>query len=95
MKSALNSHTLSVSVAASSYAFQTYSSGIFANSSCGTNTNHATNVVGWGTSGSTEYWLMRNSWGTSWGDAGYMKLAIVDGKGICGVQMEPLTVASN
>ena len=89
MKSALNSHTLSVSVAASSYAFQTYSSGIFANSSCGTNTNHATNVVGWGTSGSTEYWLMRNSWGTSWGDAGYMKLAIVDGKGYCAIQTYP------
>jgi cathepsin L len=89
MKSALDSHTLSVSVAASSYAFQTYSSGVFADSTCGTYTNHATNVVGWGTDGSTEYWLMRNSWGTSWGDNGYMKLAIVDGHGYCAIQTAP------
>lgn len=89
MKSALISHTLSVSVAASSYAFQTYSSGVFANSACGTRTDHATNVVGWGTSGSTEYWLMRNSWGTGWGDNGYMKLAIVDGAGYCAIQTYP------
>ncbi len=52
-------------------------------------------VVGWGVSGTTEYWTVRNSWGTSWGEKGYMRVAIVDGAGICGVQMEPLTVKTN
>jgi len=33
---------------------------------------------------------MRNSWGTTWGMKGYMNMEIVSGKGICGVQMEPL-----
>jgi len=47
-------------------------------------------VVGWGSSGTTDYWTLRNSWGTSWGEKGYMRVAIVDGKGICGIQMEPL-----
>ena len=54
--------------------FQTYTSGIFNASTCGTNLDHATNVVGWGTSGTTDYWIMRNSWGTSWGEKGYMQL---------------------
>ncbi len=90
MKSALNSHVLSVAIQANKMVFQTYTSGIFNASTCGTNLDHATNVVGWGTSGSTEYWIMRNSWGTSWGEKGYMQLEIVSGKGICGIQMEPL-----
>jgi len=33
---------------------------------------------------------MRNSWGTSWGESGYMKLAIVDGPGICAIQSGPV-----
>jgi len=33
---------------------------------------------------------MRNSWGASWGMSGYMNMEITSGKGICGVQMEPL-----
>ena len=47
-------------------------------------------VVGWGTSGTTEYWLLRNSWGKTWGESGYMRVQIIAGNGICGVQMEPL-----
>jgi len=33
---------------------------------------------------------MKNSWAETWGDAGYMKLAIVDGAGICGIQKDVL-----
>jgi cathepsin L len=89
MKSALNSHVLSVAIEADQRVFQTYSSGIFNSSKCGTRLDHATNVVGWGESSGTPYWIMRNSWGKTWGDKGYMMLEIVSGKGICGIQMEP------
>ena len=89
MKSALKSHVLSVAIEADKSVFQRYSSGIFNSTSCGTRLDHATNVVGWGTKSGTDYWIMRNSWGKSWGMSGYMELEIVSGKGICGIQMEP------
>jgi len=90
MKSALNSHVLSVAIEADKSVFQMYSGGVFTSTRCGTSLDHATNVVGWGTDSSYgDYWLMRNSWGKSWGDKGYMKLQIVSGKGLCGIQMEP------
>lgn len=91
MKAALaNSYALSVSIQANQYSFQAYTSGIFTNTRCGTNLDHATVVVGWGQEGSTEYWIMRNSWGVTWGEEGYMKIEIVSGHGLCGIQMEPL-----
>lgn len=89
MKSALASRPLSVSIEADKSVFQRYSSGIFDSSTCGTRLDHATNVVGWGSSGNTDYWIMRNSWGTRWGERGYMRLKIVSGAGICGIQKEP------
>jgi C1A family cysteine protease/predicted secreted protein len=60
-------------------AFQSYSGGIFSTdetSSCpGTTfrTNHQIILVGWNDAGG--YWIMRNSWGPSWGESGYMKIA--------------------
>jgi len=89
MQTQLQSGILSVAIQANQLAFQLYSSGIFTNTNCGTNLDHATNVVGWGTSGDMDYWIMRNSWGTSWGDKGYMMLQIVSGAGLCGIQLEP------
>lgn len=71
MKSALAGRPLSVMIAADSSAFSHYSSGILNTSSCGTHLDHFTVIVGWGSSGGQEYWINRNSWGTSWGEKGY------------------------
>jgi len=95
MKAALAKAPLSVAIEADRSVFGQYKSGIFNSSSCGTNLDHATNVVGWGSSNGTDYWIMRNSWGTSWGEKGYMRLEIQNGAGVCGIQTRPLYPTSN
>jgi hypothetical protein len=63
--------------------FELYKGGIFAGCAPGTSTDHAVTVVGYGTSGGIPYWLIKNSWGSSWGEAGYIRLQ--RGVGMCGI----------
>jgi len=63
-----------------------YTSGIL-DQSCGTGLDHAIAAVGYGSDNGQEYWIIRNSWGSSWGEEGYIRVAIEDGEGICGIQM--------
>ena len=96
MQDMLQNGILSVAIQANQFAFQNYSGGIFNNANCGTRYDHATNVVGWGTDSITgvDYWIMRNSWGTTWGEQGYMKIEISstvnNGAGYCGIQGQAL-----
>jgi cathepsin L len=90
MKTALAGRPLAVSIEADKAVFQNYAGGIFNSSLCGTTLDHAVIVVGWGVSGTTEYWTVRNSWGSTWGEKGYIRMAITSGAGICGVQSQPL-----
>ena len=65
---------------------QTYSSGILdvTSAKCPTSgINHAVLLVGYGTSNSTPYWIIKNSWGRSWGESGYFRIR--RGNGTCGV----------
>jgi len=58
---------------------------------CGTNLDHGVVVVGYGTENGVDYWLVRNSWGTGWGEDGYFKMERnVRGTstGKCGIAME-------
>jgi C1A family cysteine protease len=88
MKEAVSKQPVSVAIQADQKVFQTYKEGIFDSAECGTALDHATNVVGWGTELGQDYWIMRNSWGATWGESGYMRIAIRDGHGICGIQMQ-------
>jgi len=64
-----------------------YTGGVLDSANCGTSLDHAVEAVGYGTMDGTDYYIVRNSWGSSWGDRGYIKIAAVDGPGICGIQM--------
>jgi len=72
---------ISICLCASSSAFGQYSGGIFDDASCGTSINHAVACVGYDTN--QNYWIVRNSWGTSWGESGYIRM--VKGKNMCGM----------
>lgn len=66
-------------VHASTTAFKNYTSGIFTNSenSCSGPFGHAVVLVGWGTDATKgDYWILRNSWGTSFGEGGYMRISV-------------------
>lgn len=66
LKAALAIGPVSVSVDGSDNNFRNYKSGILTN--CANNLNHGVVVVGYGAdSEANEYWIVRNSWGPSWG----------------------------
>jgi len=80
---------VSVAIEADQEAFQFYSSGIFSDPSCGTNLDHGVLVVGYGTQGTKNFWIVKNSWGDSWGDSGYIMMVRKKGAGECGINMQP------
>lgn len=87
LEDAITVQPVIVGVDASSPAFMSYSGGILSGDSCGTNVNHALLAVGYGSSADgDDYYILQNSWGATWGEQGYMKIAAVDGPGVCGIQ---------
>ena len=71
--------------------FQDYEGGIFDSCRSAEPLGHAVTVVGYGTQGGVDYWLIKNSWGRDWGEQGYMKLK--RGVGMCGIGRYLVTVS--
>jgi len=82
---------VSVLIEADQQVFQFYSSGIIGpNDGCGASLDHAVLAVGYDASS----FIIKNSWGTGWGQAGYVLLSddgsANGGAGVCGVLSQPM-----
>ena len=83
---------VSVAIQADQSIFRDYRNGIITDKNCGTNLNHGVLIVGYGEEDNLKYWLVKNSWGTNWGEDGYVKILRsddVNDVGICGIAMQP------
>jgi len=92
MMTALSQQPVSIAIEADQKDFQLYKSGVFTGS-CGTNLDHGVLAVGYGTSeDGTDFYKVKNSWGTTWGDVGYILLGRGDdfnkGSGQCGMLLQ-------
>jgi len=66
---------VSIAIEADQAVFQFYHSGVLNDASCGTNLDHGVTLTGFGDESGKPYWLVKNSWGVSWGAAGFIKIA--------------------
>jgi len=65
----------SICIDASHASFQMYNSGIYDDSKCSSLfLDHAVGCVGYGAENDIDYWIVRNSWGQDWGEAGYIRI---------------------
>jgi hypothetical protein len=91
MMATLNVQPVSIAIQADQKDFQLYSTGVFTGS-CGTSLDHGVMVVGYGSKDNEDYYRVKNSWGTTWGDQGYIYLGrgkqYNNGSGQCGMLMQ-------
>jgi len=95
LKAALVNQPVVVGVQASGVAFQFYAGGVISNGLlCGDNMDHAITAVGYGEHKGHDSFIVKNSWGPSWGAQGYVYISTNDqannGNGVCGILAAPV-----
>jgi len=81
---------VSVAIEADSPFFQLYTGGVFGSRFCGANLDHGVLAVGYGVDDGKKYWKVKNSWGNSFGESGYIRLLKgKGGTGQCGILTGP------
>ena len=84
---------VSVAIQANKRSFQLYKAGIYSDLDCGFQLDHGVLLIGYGYDKDLDmkYWIIKNSWGSSWGENGYIRIQknIDDDRGLCGIAMQP------
>jgi len=92
LKTAASQQPVAVAIEADTRYFQFYSGGILDSVDCGTKLDHGVLLTGYGEENGKKYWLVKNSWSSSWGEDGYVRIERSDSEntdGICGIAMSP------
>ena len=91
MMQALSKQPVAIAIEADQREFQLYKSGVFT-ATCGTKLDHGVLAVGYGTVDGLDYYMVKNSWSTSWGNGGYILLGrgkqYNNGDGQCGMLLQ-------
>ena len=88
MKDMIQKGPLSIAVSAGNDCWRFYESGILSSANkCPKELDHGVVVVGLDESGDQPYWIVQNSWDTMWGEHGFIKLAVEEGDGVSGMNM--------
>lgn len=87
---AISRNPVAVAIEADTSVFQNYQSGVLDDSACGHSLNHGVLAVGYSTDADKPYYIVKNSWGSKWGENGYIRLAVTDDYyGTCGIHLMP------
>ena len=97
LMAAVAKQPVSVAIEADKQCFQQYASGVLTAKACacGTQLDHGVLIVGYGTDATGgDYWIVKNSWGATWGEKGYIRLqrgysSWFNKKGMCGILSQP------
>jgi cathepsin F len=82
-----------LAVAIDASKFNSYSSGIMNAVGCYAGSpDHGVTVVGWGVENGSKYWIVKNSWGSDWGESGYVRM--LRGVNCCGIEDYPMGVTA-
>jgi len=88
LEAAVAQQPVSVAIEADQSVFQHYTSGVLTNDACGENLDHGVLAVGYGVDNGVKYWKVKNSWGTTFGEDGYIRIEKGDAEagGECGIR---------
>ena len=94
---AISAQPVSIAIEADHFVFQNYGGGVITGNNCGDQLDHGVLAVGFDTTADEPYWIVKNSWGASWGEKGYVRLAInvEDSNGQCGILEHPVYPVKN